>query len=112
MYPLTIFYKDLSIQCRIWILFSVLIFNACQTSERNVNSFKQQNTLFELLDPDSTKIHFINSITTNDSINILNYEYLFNGGGIGVGDFDSDGLPDLFFVGNTVPCRLYLNKLR
>jgi len=91
-------------------LFCGLFFWGCHDREGKVNSFKYQNTLFELLDPDSIKIHFINSIAISDSINILNYEYLYNGGGVGVGDFDNDGLPDLFFVGNTVSCRVYLNK--
>ncbi|MCB0570249.1 MAG: VCBS repeat-containing protein [Phaeodactylibacter sp.] len=68
------------------------------------------DALFELIPARVSGITFSNEITTSDSVNILNYEYLYNGGGIGVGDFNQDGLPDLFFSGNQVPCRLYLNK--
>ncbi len=68
------------------------------------------DTLFTLISPDSSGVHFENTITTNDSINILAYEYLYNGGGVGIGDFDNDSLPDIFFTGNMVPCRLYHNK--
>src|SRR4030042_434275 len=40
----------------------------------------------------------------------LDVENLYNGGGVGIGDFNRDGLPDVYFAGNMVPCRLYLNR--
>ncbi|MBA4168110.1 MAG: VCBS repeat-containing protein, partial [Chitinophagaceae bacterium] len=70
----------------------------------------QENTLFRMIDPDSSGVHFTNTITTTDSLNIFTYEYLYNGGGVAVADFNNDGLPDLFFSGNMVPDRIYLNK--
>jgi enediyne biosynthesis protein E4 len=57
-----------------------------------------------------TGIDFSNTITENDSLNMFVNEYTYMGGGIGVGDFNRDGLPDLFFAGNQVSSRLYLNK--
>lgn len=71
---------------------------------------KKSETLFERLSASYTGIDFENTITTNDSINILNYEYLYNGGGVGVGDFNNDNLPDVFFSGNLTSGKLYLNK--
>jgi hypothetical protein len=56
----------------------------------------------------TTGIDFTNQLTENDTTNILYNEYLYNGGGIGIGDFDNNGLPDLFFGGNMVSSRLYL----
>lgn len=53
-------------------------------------------------------IDFENTIPENDSVNILLFEYIYNGGGVGVGDFDNNGLPDLVFSGNYVSSRLYL----
>ncbi|WP_276366414.1 VCBS repeat-containing protein [Chryseolinea sp. H1M3-3] len=68
------------------------------------------NTLFKLLSPDDTGIEFSNVITETDSFNILTDEYIYNGGGVAIGDFNNDGLQDIFFTGNEVPNRLYLNK--
>lgn len=66
--------------------------------------------LFRLLSPTHTGVNFVNTITENDSLHIFKYEYLYNGNGVGVGDFNNDGLPDLFFSGNTVTHKLYLNR--
>ncbi|SKC15039.1 VCBS repeat-containing protein [Dyadobacter psychrophilus] len=70
----------------------------------------QTQSLFTLLSPKDTKVNFINKIEENDSLHIFRYEYLYNGNGIGIGDFNNDGKPDLFISGNTVPNKLYLNK--
>tara|TARA_R110002096_G_scaffold337228_1_gene530592 strand:+ start:4625 stop:8080 length:3456 start_codon:yes stop_codon:yes gene_type:complete len=70
----------------------------------------QNNKLFERIKADFSGINFKNEITTNDSTNILNYEYLYNGGGVGVGDFNGDSLPDVFFSGSLVKSRIYVNK--
>jgi hypothetical protein len=65
---------------------------------------------FELLSPAETGIVFNNLLTESDTLNVLTFEYIYNGGGVGVGDFNNDGLSDLFFAGNMVSCQLYLNK--
>ena len=67
-------------------------------------------TTFELLSGDDTGIHFSNKITENDSLTILKYEYLYNGSGVGMGDFNNDGLLDIFFTGSQANASLYLNK--
>ena len=66
--------------------------------------------LFELLSPSETGITFANTITTDDSVNVQNDVYVYNGAGVAVGDIDNDGLSDIFFSGNMVSSRLYLNK--
>ncbi|HWB24861.1 MAG TPA: VCBS repeat-containing protein [Chitinophagaceae bacterium] len=68
-----------------------------------------QQTLFQLLPPSATGINFTNNIKETESLNVLNYEYLYNGGGVAVGDINNDGLEDLFFTGNMQPNKLYLN---
>src|SRR5918999_6310115 len=66
--------------------------------------------LFELLDPKSTGVVFVNELPEKPEFNVLNYLYYYNGGGVAAGDIDNDGLPDLFFTSNLGPDRLYRNK--
>jgi len=70
-----------------------------------------QDPLFERLSARQTGIDFVNTITENDSLlNPFDLEYIYNGAGVGVGDFNGDGLPDLYFAGNTVDNKLYVNR--
>lgn len=73
-------------------------------------SKKDDQKLFELLSPDETGIHFNNRLHEDDQLNILAYEYFYNGGGVGAGDINNDGLTDLFFTGNMTESKLYVNK--
>lgn len=66
-------------------------------------------TLFSYLDPSTTNINFENQIIEKDNFNIITYEYLYNGGGVAIGDINNDGLDDIYFSGNTVSNKLYLN---
>lgn len=70
----------------------------------------KDKTLFKRIDSSHSSIHFSNTITQNDSINIIDRENIYNGGGVGIGDFNNDGLPDIYFTGNMVSNALYLNK--
>ncbi|MDX1673268.1 MAG: VCBS repeat-containing protein [Longimicrobiales bacterium] len=66
--------------------------------------------LFELQSPRQTGIAFANEIVEDDSVvNPQNFDYVYNGGGVAVGDVNGDGRPDLYFTGNMVSSRLYLN---
>ena len=69
-----------------------------------------KKTLFENIPSSRSGIHFNNRIIENDSINELDIENVYNGGGVGIGDFNNDGLPDIYFTGNLVSNKLYLNK--
>jgi hypothetical protein len=75
-----------------------------------VISCKRRGPLFELIPSDHSHIHFNNRIVENDTVNPFDLPNMYNGGGVGIGDFNNDGLPDIYFTGNQVPCRLYLNK--
>ncbi|MGQ0646425.1 MAG: VCBS repeat-containing protein [Gemmatimonadaceae bacterium] len=65
--------------------------------------------LFERLTPERTGIPFMNTLPERPELNILNYLYYYNGGGVAVGDVDNDGLQDLYFSSNLGPNRLYRN---
>ena len=60
--------------------------------------------------PAETGVRFTNTVREDDSLNVFVYEYLYNGHGIGVGDFNNDGLQDIFISGNSTPNKLFLNK--
>lgn len=69
-----------------------------------------QSTLFSAVNEKQSGISFANMIQEDEKVNILKYDYLYNGAGVGVGDFDRNGLPDLFFAGNQAEDELYLNQ--
>lgn len=67
-------------------------------------------TLFQLQDASRTGIDFENKLRYDAAFNIFTYRNFYQGGGVAAGDINNDGLPDLFFTGNQVDNRLYLNK--
>lgn len=85
------------------ILLTTLIAVACRSK-------KQEEPLFELLQSDKTGLHFTNKLTYSPAFNLFKYIYFYNGSGLGAGDFNQDGLIDLFFAANQVDNKLFLNK--
>lgn len=71
---------------------------------------QEPDTVFTRLDPGNTGITFVNQTGESDSFNILTNEYIYNGGGVGMGDFDGDGRTDIFFSGSAAENELYLNR--
>lgn len=64
----------------------------------------------ELLPQEKTGIDFSNTITESTYFNHYYYSQMYVGSGVAIGDLNNDGLPDVFFGGNQVADRLYLNK--
>ena len=83
----------------------ILLFTKCFLKQDEVSA-----TLFNLVDNNKTNIHFKNTVTENQQFNFLNYTYIYNGGGVAVGDINNDGLVDVFFTSNQESNKLYLNK--
>ena len=83
-----------------FLLLYILLFSSC----------KKKETLFEMVDSEHSGIHFNNQIIETDSLNVLDISNIYNGGGVGIGDFNKDGLEDVYFTGNKVSNKLYLNK--
>lgn len=91
---------------------SLLVIFSISITFWNCKSFdtSKEETLFVNIPSKFSGINFVNTITPTDEINLLTYEYLYNGGGVGAGDFNRDGLPDLFFTGNMVKSEIFINK--
>lgn len=89
------------------ISFHVIIYTFCILL---LSACSKPSGTFVLLEPDETNITFINMVQESDSINIFDFENIYNGGGVGVGDFNNDGLQDLYFTGNMTANKLYLNE--
>src|SRR4051812_34517971 len=70
---------------------------------------QQEPAIFELLDHNATGLDFSNNLSYNKDFNLFRYIYFYNGSGIGAGDFNNDGLIDLFYGANQQQNRLYLN---
>jgi hypothetical protein len=91
------------------LIFGILVWGGIYfflKKEKKGNS----DALFETVSPVSSGVSFANNISTNDFLNVLSFEYIYLGGGVGIGDFNADGLQDVFFAGNMVASRLYLNR--
>ena len=71
---------------------------------------KQNKKLFHEVSPAKSGLHFNNEIKEDEQLNVLYYEYIYNGGGVGIGDFNNDSLPDIYFSGSRVANKLYINK--
>lgn len=87
-------------QGRMWAILVIVLLSSC----------KEDRRLFDKLDNASSGIDFENILTPTEDFNIIDYIYFYNGGGVAVGDINGDSLPDIFFTGNQVKNRLYLNK--
>src|ERR1700732_2664192 len=75
-----------------------------------MSSCKSKSPLFKMVSPAYSEVHFNNQIIENDSGNPMEMNNIYNGGGGGIGDFNRDGKPDIYFTGNLVSNKLYLNR--
>jgi hypothetical protein len=76
----------------------------------SVGCHTKKNGLFSKLPSSESGIHFSNDVHDTDSTNSLINEFGYMGGGVGVGDFNNDGLKDIVFTANQTSCRIYINK--
>lgn len=84
----------------------ILLMSSCADQEKSPSGSGKMVKL----NSDQTGINFSNNVTEDVNFNFLTYHYIYNGGGIAAGDINNDGLTDLYFTGNMVEDKLYLNK--
>ena len=84
--------------------FTLALLPGCGTKQNEPDA-----TIFQALKSDRTGLTFVNKLTPTPEFNMFKYLYFYNGGGIGAGDFNNDGLIDLFFSANQQQNKLFLN---
>ncbi len=84
-------------------------FSVCLFLLVGCNDTRKSDTLFILKEASQTGLEFQNNLDESAEFNILNYVYYYNGGGVGVGDFNRDGLEDIYLISNLEANRLFIN---
>ncbi len=79
---------------------------SCNSGRRD----HSEGSLFTLLDSKHTHIEFVNKVEYTEEFNTYTFRNFYNGAGVGLGDFNNDGLPDIYFCSNQAGNKLYLNK--
>ncbi|CAZ98832.1 VCBS repeat-containing protein [Zobellia galactanivorans] len=105
---------SVDVSMSIVILFVALFFG-CKKEKRGdtvtlSNKIEKKETLFELVHPDSSGIKFKNHVEENLKNYVVHFNYVYNGGGVAIGDINNDGLSDIYFSSNEESNKLYLNK--
>ena len=84
----------------------IVLISSCKT----IHSDSDHTPLFSLLDKKQTHIGFLNQVDYTEEYNTYTYRNFYNGAGVGLGDFNNDGLIDIYFCGNQAGNKLYINK--
>jgi len=87
----------------VYVLLGIAIFSCAKEKANN------DDILFQLKSSNETNIRFKNSIVEDSITNVAFYAYMYNGGGVAIGDIDNDGHEDIYLTGNQVSGKLYLN---
>jgi len=95
---------------RVHYIIKIAFLAICSVFQLSCDSNLYNTKLFKLHTPNQTGISFSNDIVETEEFNILEYLYMYNGGGVAIGDINNDGLPDIYLTANQQINRLYLNK--
>lgn len=92
------------------LLLALIGLNSCKKSKDVESTLNEDLKIFNTISSADSGVNFSNTLTENDSLNYFTYPYIYMGGGVAAGDINNDGLIDLYFTGNQVSNKLYLNK--
>ena len=103
-------FKNLIIRC--YLILLLIFFSCSTTTEVEIHDDTIREPVFKLLLPSTSGIMFANKLQHNvtTKANLFDFDYFYNGAGVGIGDINNDGLQDIFFCGNQVKNKLFLNK--
>ena len=88
----------------------VLLLAGCSVDQKSDSSFKKSNSALTALSSEQSGITFSNNLHPTNQLNIIEYLYYYNGGGVAVGDINNDGLEDIYLSANQEADKLYLNQ--
>lgn len=93
------------VQKYLFYLLFLIAFLGCKN-----NAQPKLPVAFTVLDSKTTGLDFTNKLTPTEQFNVFHYMYFYNGAGVSAGDFNNDGLIDLFFASNQGSNKLFLNQ--
>lgn len=93
------------------IIFIFLLILSCSKEKNNqsVDENNEEEAAFNNVESSISGIDFSNDLLSNGKLNIIEYLYYYNGGGVALGDINNDGLDDIYFTANEKADKLYLN---
>ena len=103
---------------RLWLKLSGLLYvvGGCSGTDRPSDEARTTTApavnghLFTMLPSSYTGVRFENRVTDTRDLNVFTYRNFYNGGGVALGDFTGDGLPEILLTSNEGENRLYLNE--
>ncbi|WP_299797037.1 FG-GAP-like repeat-containing protein [uncultured Maribacter sp.] len=100
-----------------YLIISILLVLSCSDQKKEtisnvVYDESSNQKIFKKIPSEHSQITFSNDLKENIETydNVFNFDYFYNGAGVGVEDINNDGLLDIFFSANQVENKLYLNK--
>ena len=90
-----------------FVIAATLILSSCK--EKKEIKIEKANIFFEAVSSEKSGIDFSNDLVYSNDLNIIEYLYFYNGGGVALGDINNDGLDDIYLTANQKPDKLYLN---
>ena len=90
-----------------FVIAAMLILSSCK--DKKETKIEKANIYFEAVSSEKSGIDFSNDLVYSNDLNIIEYLYFYNGGGVALGDINNDGLDDIYLTANQKPDKLYLN---
>ena len=91
-------------------IFLIIVSCAKENKKETQNESTTKNAPFNVVKPENSGLKFNNQLQQNGNLNIIEYLYYYNGGGVAIGDINNDGLEDIYLTANQKADKLFLNQ--